>query len=474
MATDPLTIIAKELQAGCRVAPASVRFEFNRMLHKNLKLARQIRNTCLPGKSERRLLPRNIMRYLDANSVRTLAAARVTGEIVRKQTKRGRPAPSEEQILEFITHVARSIRLREDCGETIEVRAHPKPNGSWRPVSRFGPIRQAEQLICRDLLRLLDLAEFRDFALTGGVHPACARVKEMILDGNNRYFVIFDIRNCFGSFNRDGVRNRLPLPRRVIDHVLTPARMTEAISIIKTITTDSTSTHYTIPLPSELTDAARLGLPQGSRVSNHAAARLLGPELASIPRYDEAVINRDDGLFPAASKAEALTIIDALKEVLGASPIGPLTLGSLKLCTAEQGFSFLGYEFRRTGTYWSPGFCIRPSAKSWCKFVRKAVAKALTAEPSKLMETIEGYADQWEKAFPFWGSSTPALWETDQADFEQRIRITCESIHEALTAKGGALAESDFEITQYGPQLLPSMKAETYCAAYGNTPFPKT
>lgn len=314
-------------------------------------------------------------------------AARVTALL--QSTKR-----QDGFTLERLMDEASSLDVARPIDELVVARAKRKPGSpELRPILSFGPLRKAQQTICAHTLRAAwNVEPFNYLAKRRGSDRASDRIVALVDDGF-RHFTIADITNFFGSVQQERIGDALEdtLPAAAIEHSIVLSR--EAVLL-----TDI-SLHETLSYRA-FDEAARSGLPQGSRASNLVASLLLGPMLRTIASVDRCVLYGDDVLVAHRSEEQAVALSKALPEVLASHPAGPFRLKRCEVTHIRRGFDFLGYHFvLRTSDV---DVHRRPSWKSYERYGEKVSRIAQFEPEADVPLLVNRYLGRWIRAFPRW------------------------------------------------------------------------
>lgn len=317
--------------------------------------------------------------------------------------------------------LANRLDLRKDCDEIIHASFREKTDGSYRPISSFGLERTARQRLAKDILEAAGVAHPADYSVRGrGVNAACDRIRELVLDEGCEHFLVADIKNCFGSFERNAVASFLPLPERVVHNTILIPDTAKLV-----IHTPDINTNI-----KRWEDAARRGIPQGSPASSLVASALIGPLLDQLPDATRVVVVADDMLFGACSEADVNAIKLALTEALKSHPAGPLSLKHVHIRTTQQGFNFLGYRFRRRPEVFGGMFYAHPSPQSFKRFKARLWERTTVCPFDDIFEVGWEYAEAWRRSFSRWDRH-----ELGDAYFENTVNITLGDVGVTRLAK---------------------------------------
>lgn len=309
--------------------------------------------------------------------------------------------------LPLIKAVAAEVYLNCSIPESVRLSFEIKSNGGYRPVLSFGLKRRTAQRVCGDLLkRLYPLHPFDFLAGGRGRDLAVLRLKQLIEEENSQYIVTVDIKNCFGSPNKEKLRTLLPLPSWAVNHSMLIGNE------VKISPHPSVNEIPSISVAEYVKEngAARRGVPQGSSASPVVMYRaVLGPLIDTLSFSDRVILYGDDIAVPAKDHQTAEAYFMALKSVLSTSPVGPLAIGRNKISPIIVGADFLGYRIKKkpalfVGHDHIPSHIhIRPSRRSYLRLEERARAIHLSADQSEAADTaVQTYVSRWINAFRLW------------------------------------------------------------------------
>jgi hypothetical protein len=311
------------------------------------------------------------------------------------------PEQAELWSLSLIKAMASEVHLNCSIPESVRLRFEVKSNGGYRPVISFGLKRRTAQRVCSDLLKCLFPLQDFDFLARGrGQELAVLRLKQFIEKENSQYIVIVDIKDCFGSPNKEKLRTLLRLPSWVVNHSLLIGNEV-AISphpSVKEIPSISIAEHV------KENGAARRGIPQGSSASPVVMYRaVLGPLLATLSFSSRVFSFGDDIAVPAKDLKTAEAYLKTLTSVLLTSPVGPLAIGRHKITTLAQGADYLGYRISRKPQFYGGYIHLRPSPRSFARLEQGAMARFLNAGKGDTgAQEVQTYVGHWMSAFGLW------------------------------------------------------------------------
>jgi hypothetical protein len=335
------------------------------------------------------------------------AAARIIGSfdarfcaVILGWPKGGKPIRLSAAI-----EMANRLNPTAPSREVVYVKLLAKPEGGTRPILKFGPERRALQVLAKHVLMAVWGPAKFDFAQRGRGRD---RAMDVIVDktakkGGARWFLTADIRNCFGSFDREALLKVIPLSKNVIWNCILVPEDTPLIDEYGYRT-----------LPSEI--AALSGLPQGSLASPYIASKLIEQVLEQL---DGVIVlsHADDIIVGTRTQAQAEANMHRLGDLLADHPAGPLFMKS-HIAPLGKPIDYLGYRIRRRALQFGGGVRLIPNPKSFARMEARAYAKLLL-EPSATREAkADLYAMDWMNSFPRWDRSPAAklqLWITIHA-----------------------------------------------------------
>jgi hypothetical protein len=311
------------------------------------------------------------------------------------------PKSSGHWTIDLIKAGASEIQPHLSIPESVQLSLQMKSNGGYRPVLTFGRKRSIAQRICSDVVRSLYPLQPFDFLAKGrGQAAALVRLCHLIEEENSQYVVVVDIKDCFGSPNKEQLSKLLRLSSRVVNNsiligdevTITPHPSVKEISTISI--TDFVKEN----------GAARRGLPQGSSASPMVMYRaVLGPLLATLSFVDRLILYGDDIAVPAKDLETAKAYLKALKSIFSTSPVGPLAIGRQEITHLAQGADYLGYRICRKPKLFGGHIHLRPSPRSYARFEMRALDVYLNAEKNDAgAQEVQAYVNRWIGAFNLW------------------------------------------------------------------------
>ncbi len=310
----------------------------------------------LAGQSDK---PRHLIRaqdrFLNSPACRFLAAHRVRYDRARK-SRYG--TPSKETQAARAAEVAGAINVNLPCDERVYIEAVRKGGEEYRLTCAFGELAQARQQLVVDMLRYREGLPHEQTMMNGGIAAAIRRAQTNFAAGF-RHSAELDIRRCFQSFRTENLSRLLRLPESVVEHVI---RITNLVPVpSRTCRNDILHHLPTDPeTPQELFQAffgseweqARLGLPEGSRLSPLVAELLLAPVVRALTatRQGRVLTYADNFLLSAPNEARLQWLVENLLEELSRHPAGPVAVrDEFAAHGPRNSFEFLGYLLRPDG-----------------------------------------------------------------------------------------------------------------------------
>jgi hypothetical protein len=186
--------------------------------------------------------------------------------------------------------------------------------------------------------------------MKGGVHAAIDRVKELLLDGYV-WTTESDIADCFPSFEGGNLNNFLPLPEKVIRHVVMANDLSvvpgnKLISLFGPAEGDEGDPFMLAQFLAE----ARRGIPQGSAASSLIAEMLLAGPLKTLPTNVGVVPSyADNMLIMARCEKDAVTMKETLWLALKGHSVGQLQPKLQSKSGPGEPVDFLGHRLQLKG-----------------------------------------------------------------------------------------------------------------------------
>lgn len=237
--------------------------------------------------------------------------------------------------MQTLDELASNLNVWERPEERVQVYHKRKKDGSIRKIMNFGVQARAQQYLVKAVAERTFGIHETQFGVRGGRDEACRQTCDLIESHRLRYAVVADIKDCFGSFSEEGVRDAIPLIKTIAEAVVLPPPMELTIS----------SPWFRCGRRSLRTVRGVKGLPQGSAVSNLVAEVMLAPVFERLEDCAIAIGYCDDILLLSRTRRGAEIAREALLSCLRQLPAGPLSLGSDEVRRISDGFEFLGYRF---------------------------------------------------------------------------------------------------------------------------------
>ena len=304
------------------------------------KLLKRIRAAVQAGKWKK-------ARRLSEDWLRSLEAKRLSVRLsYRKMRAHQRPKKSElDAIAEHLDPWKGSNEVAYVAKRAKEHKPH-----NYRLTIDFGIKNRALQylvlLVLRELVGLHPSQYQTNPYGPRGTHPAIEQVKKALSEGYVRA-IEYDIKDCYPSFNGKELSNFLPLPKKVIEAVLSGEHLNLKGGYSLLHTSGSVGCEGDDDWsPDQLNEAlvrARRGIPQGSAASPFVAEAVLSPTLHQIPKIGVVVAYADNILILAKTKGDVVSRSKSLWSALEAHPVGPL-YSKMKCFDPGEPIEFLGHK----------------------------------------------------------------------------------------------------------------------------------
>lgn len=217
--------------------------------------------------------------------------------------------------------------------EPAEYWSQVKKSGGRRFVFRFGIEQTARQILTEQVLRASFNAPHWQYEHRGrGKDKAVRKALSLAERGEHRNVALLDISNCFTSFDGEALLRHIPLPKRVISHVILAHHPVADGHHKSTVSTPS------------LQPEPLAGLPQGSVVSNLVASTMLADLDRVLVPGCELIGFRDDLLVLSTTATGAYESARAIRQLLSEHRSGRFGLSRLEITDFSSEFDFLGYE----------------------------------------------------------------------------------------------------------------------------------
>ncbi|MGF6409381.1 reverse transcriptase domain-containing protein [Paraburkholderia sp. MM5482-R1] len=290
------------------------------------------------------------------------------------------------------------------CSEPFYRRGKPKHDGRWRNFYSFGIARTTRQRLVHVALAAATCNQYRAQSMyNGGMSAVADEVTRIFTDHPElTHWAKLDIQNCFDNIRLTSAHEFLPLAPKVI-------QQTVAINVKEAIDQRESDhrryEHYLRRCTGLFASGPSLALPQGAASSALVAYSLIE---SGLPPFspDRVMLYGDDLLVLGESQEEVRAQVCRFRSLFERHPAGPLQItleGEGKL---QEGFEFLGMEFKRimqsrtTGAPLSLFTSVRLPASLRTRFidnVRSRVEQAIEYGDPELSE-----ASRYVRGF--WGS----------------------------------------------------------------------
>ncbi len=255
--------------------------------------------------------------------------------------------PQRRVSLRSCFRVAETLDLFAEIPEKVSVFPVPKKSG-FRMVHLYGPMYRTAQLIVKRILEIH--FEPAHFQYSRSVAPAVRYARKMGSLGFT-HAGVFDIKDCYGSFEGEALAAQLPLPEEVVERVVLGGK--ENIKLHKSDMVDfidkngpAGADDLSLSLyENTLITMARSGIPQGSHCSPIVGQFTLAKMQWSVG-HDFCLLNYvDDFLLLTRSAGRLAEKGEELVQAVQAIPGGNFRLVMKQSGSLFEGIRFLGYEF---------------------------------------------------------------------------------------------------------------------------------
>lgn len=246
--------------------------------------------------------------------------------------RRAKPANRETDA--FLIASAQDLNLWECDREPVRAVAKIKSTGGHRLLMAFGLNNRAKQILVKWVLepwirpRLLPCQH----VLSGGRDAAVTACKRTIEKGGHRWVTEIDIKNCFGSISVDWLKDKLPIPKRVIEAVIASSNLN-----IRAISSIACS----------LLSKSRNGIPQGSAVSPLIAEFVVSCVLREAPAGACSESYVDNVFCFAVDVSGIRQHRESFELLFERHPAGSFSVRSTEPKRISLGFMALGYWITR-------------------------------------------------------------------------------------------------------------------------------
>ena len=309
--------------------------------------------------------------------------------------------PSTRPPKAVIEKVAKNLNPWTGTQEPVEIRLQEKKTNpdEWRAIMNFGLENRALQHLVAECVKARSHLYPCQFASqgAGGRDAAMKQLRSAVQEGFH-FVVETDIRNYYPSLSAGKLKKILPLPKEVIEKVLTSKDL-------KLWSKDPwlngcCSSPDVDQVSGGCISQARQGIPQGSAASPIVAELVLSAVIDQIPKQGQ-VVNFADNIVVLVDQPEAaVSMCKALGQALKASPVGPLTPKTINIYGPGDSLDFLGYRV----TLAENDCCLEPAAYNLSRFAREfnqRLAKAKTLGMSEARALLK-YVNGWTSAFHLW------------------------------------------------------------------------
>lgn len=277
------------------------------------------------------------VRYLQSSAARLVA----TFEANRKLK------PHRRVAVTGLSTIASKLNAFEGTDEAVALNFKPKKSNPcvFRHTMNFGICNRALHELVKPVLSVIANLHADQFA-TKGLHKAIERAAEAVADGYVWGFEI-DIADCYPSFDAGKLAELIPLPKKVVENVLTSTHLNLTPGNITTwFPADEGDEDLKTLFASDFAGAQR-GIPQGSAASPLLVEVLLAPVFAQLPKGGVAIGYSDNTLLLGKNEEEAVSMAKTLRSALVAHPAGHFE-PTLKEFKGGTPIEFLGHRIART------------------------------------------------------------------------------------------------------------------------------
>jgi len=347
------------------------------------KLTRRIEKAVERGSAcHARKLSRLLLLSCDAKFVATDEAA------ARLRSKQ-RLAPEGQEIISM----AATVDVTRAPAATVRVHAVPKKNWpAFRPIHIFEAVDMARQrLVMRALRPFLPVTPDQYATGNGGRNVAVARVAEIVASREQKWVATCDLKDFYPSLDRDWLRQNLPVGEKVVTSTF----------LVEDDYGRFTWTGHGLwkPVCSEigLGVASQKGLPQGACSSPMIADYIVGLVLSGIHLPDgvELINYADDFALIGRTRADVEQAVFTLRGAFMRHPSGDLRLTDDGIRRIADGFSFLGYRFRRR----RGGPFILPTDDNMQRMRNRIAQYVVSILKGGATRKLKGYLRSWQSSF---------------------------------------------------------------------------
>jgi len=370
------------------------------------KQLRALHNAVQSGKSNR--VSEAKKRIFDGFAGRLIATVRAT--------------QNDKTVLSYaqLEKRANDLSLGKIFHETLTIFPDTKRGkpGEWRPLSRPGQYRRAQQLILSDILLVIvgDSPCDSTVADAGGENGLFESLNSAITEGFV-YWTSLDIRNFFPSL-KPGHLAGFPLSQWIMENIVflppeTPIKYIDTkhgleLSEQTVLNGDANDLPKTYPYSMHDIRSkfkmVRQGLIQGDVSSPQIARTFLGRELQQVLGKGDVAYgsHMDDMLLGARTQSELKTSLEALTHRLKCHPAGPLELHEHEIRHIDKDIYYLGY---RVSLDKNGVMRVRPAMKRFDRFHHRLRDKFENSDAFTKQELLGvglNYAQHWFRSQRPW------------------------------------------------------------------------
>lgn len=308
-----------------------------------------------------------------------------------------------------------------------------KPDGSRRPVFKFGLEDRACALLIREALKPFARAHPKtachpaQVLLSGGLPAACDHVRQA-LDAAppGSVFVQIDAKRFFPSIACEGLAAMTGLPPEVIHRHLSVRHMDVRgrRSLEHTLSRydQRSETPASTEAGREMEDVALSGIATGSAAASLVAEMVMGHILrdaGSLPGLVALIVYSDNIGAVVRTPEEALAVQAAVLVAFNRSKAGPLFASKVSIKDVAKGFNFLGYRWIKHGLIISA----EPSRlrhERWQVQFGNDVLFALSADDLTTFDRLRVRAHQYARSKSMWAGQDAwlTMWNAKLCDYQ--------------------------------------------------------
>ena len=275
----------------------------------------------------------------------------------------------------------------------------------FRPVVAFGIENRALQYLVKRVLEAQTHVEPYQFGMKG-IRRATKAVLANLNDAYC-YTAEVDIRNCFPSVDVEALSAYLPIPREVIQRVISGLHLNIVSGNIYHIHGgpgyDAEDELILADQLDKVIQEGRRGLIQGSAISSLVFETLLAPALSALPMCGRCVSYADNILVMAKTENEFALMMDKLGGLLKEHPAGPLMPRIESINEPTEEFVFIGHRIFVSNS----GYMAAPSNENKANFWRELFEGLTIVKDTKLdiktrkckAEHMKVFVRSWTSAF---------------------------------------------------------------------------